>query len=428
MNRALPRVLLATDAFPPVCGGSGWSTYELAKGLRRRGHDVVIVQPRPGDTPGTRTREYDGFEVAEIGSWAPAVPFLRNYVKNERLYPRLGTALAAIVRERQVDVIHGQHVLTAPAAVLAGATAGCPVVCTIRDYWPVCYWADLIHDRDADHLCPACTTAGMLHCVRPRAGSAWPVAVPLVPYMRSNLAHKRAALARADAIVAVSSTIASDLRARAPELAGTRLEIIPNPVDIDAIAATAAARPRPQAGPYALFVGKLEPNKGAQFLVPALAASRLPWPSIVVGDGTMRAQIETQAAATGVALDLRGWLPREDVLAWMAHAEVLLFPSKGPESLSRVLLEASALGVPIAAMDTGGTRDIVVDGQTGLLSATPARFADDLARLARDPALRRQLGEAARVHVARQFAAPTVVDRIAALYDSLLTASGSARA
>ena len=46
------RILIATDAFPPVCGGSGWSTYELAKGLRARGHDVTIVQPaRRARTP-----------------------------------------------------------------------------------------------------------------------------------------------------------------------------------------------------------------------------------------------------------------------------------------------------------------------------------------------------------------------------------------
>ena len=44
---------------------------------------------------------------------------------------------------------------------------------------------------------------------------------------------------------------------------------------------------------------------------------------------------------------------------------MLIFPSRGPESLSRVLIEASALGVPIAAMDTGGTRDIDRAGRDG---------------------------------------------------------------
>ena len=52
---------------------------------------------------------------------------------------------------------------------------------------------------------------------------------------------------------------------------------------------------------------------------------------------------------------------------------MLIFTSRGPESLSRVLIEASALGVPIAAMNTGGTPDIVTHGETGLLSTTPKR-------------------------------------------------------
>ena len=60
-----------------------------------------------------------------------------------------------------------------------------------------------------------------------------------------------------------------------------------------------------------------------------------------------------------------------------------------------MLLEASALGVPIAAMNTGGTPDIVKHGETGLLSSTPEALADDVRRLAEDEPLRRQLGAAA---------------------------------
>jgi glycosyltransferase involved in cell wall biosynthesis len=414
------RVLLATDAFPPVCGGSGWSTYELARGLRRLGHDVRVAQPRPGDPPGVVSTTYDGFPVTLIGSRAPTLPFLRNYWKNERLYPRLSRELAALARRDEIDLLHGQHVLTAPAAIRAGAILRRPVVCTVRDYWPVCYWSDLIHDQDADHLCPACTAGGMVRCVRPRAGGAWPLAVPLVPYMRRNLAAKRAALARADAVVAVSSVIAHDLRNRAPELVNTRIEVIPNPVDLDAVAASVAAQSRPVAGPYAVYVGKLEPNKGVRHLVPALAASGLPWPTVIVGDGSLRDHVQEQAASAHVAVTVLGWRPRDEALAWMAHAELLAFPSHGPESLSRVLLEAGALGVPVAAMDTGGTRDIVRHAETGLVSDTPEQFGRDLAHLARDADLRRRLGRAARAHVAQQFAAPSVTARMVRLYESLV--------
>ena len=74
-----------------------------------------------------------------------------------------------------------------------------------------------------------------------------------------------------------------------------------------------------------------------------------------------------------------GWVDQEAAAAWLAHASLLIFTSRGPESLSRVLIEASALGVPIAAMNTGGTPDIVVDEETGLLSDTPEELAADSA-------------------------------------------------
>ncbi|HXT30553.1 MAG TPA: glycosyltransferase, partial [Vicinamibacterales bacterium] len=69
-------ILIPTDSFPPVCGGSGWSTYELARGLRARGHDVTIVQPKPGQPAGIRHGDYDGFRVHHFGVAAPNIPYV----------------------------------------------------------------------------------------------------------------------------------------------------------------------------------------------------------------------------------------------------------------------------------------------------------------------------------------------------------------
>ena len=275
------RVLITTDSFPPGCGGSGWSTYELARGLAARGHDVAIVHLRAGER-GSRQRSYEGLPVAEHGVFAPRVPFVRNYFKNERSYRRLVPILRETIAEGRFDVVHAQHVLSAPPSIAAARAAKVPVVCTVRDYWPVCYWSDLIHDPRSATLCPACNPAGMRRCLRPRAGAAWPLAVPLVPYMAANLRRKRAALAGADAVIAVSSALARDLAARAPELGATRIETIPNPVDIDVIAG--AARPdHPLGGrPYAIYAGKLAPNKGISFLIPAVERAQLPWPLVIV--------------------------------------------------------------------------------------------------------------------------------------------------
>ena len=86
-----------------------------------------------------------------------------------------------------------------------------------------------------------------------------------------------------------------------------------------------------------------------------------------------------------------------------------------------MLLEAAALGVPIAAMDTGGTSDIVRHEETGLLSKTPDALASDLARLIAEPRWPRGSGAAARAHVERTFNQAAVVDRTVALYTELVS-------
>jgi len=415
------RVLIATDAFPPLCGGSGWSTYELAKGLRARGHQLLIVRPRVGPGPAAaQAAEYDGFRPVAFEGWAPPVPFLRNYFKNERFYRRFSVFLRDFARRHAVDLVHAQHVLTGPPSIAAARTLGVPVVCTIRDYWPVCYWSDLILDPKAEGLCPGCTAGRMTQCIRPHGGALWPLAIPVIPYMRANLSLKRRSLAGADAVIAVSGAIAADLRSRAPELRATRIEMIHNPVDVAGIRAQVEGAARPMADAYALFVGKLEPNKGVSKLLAAIERARLDWPLVVVGDGSERTRLEESARHSGRDVRFVGWRPREEVLTWLRFAELLIFPSHGPESLSRVLLEASALGVPIAAMETGGTADIVVHEETGLLSHSVDALGDDVARLRRDELLRGRLGGAARRRVERTFDAAVVVEQVERLYRALL--------
>jgi glycogen(starch) synthase len=417
------KVLIPTDAFPPRCGGSGWSTYELARGLRARGHDVSVVQPVPGQPAGVREIVYDGFAVRQLGAPAPDIPYVRNYYKSEKLTRALTAYLTALLTSDRHDIVHPQHVMTTVGSIEAAHAAGVPVVATVRDYWPVCYWSDLLHTSAGLELCPACTAGNMRVCIQPRAGAFWPLAVPMIPYMRANLAAKRTGLARADAVIAVSRRIAADLIARAPELTRVRMEIIPNAVDVTDLRARAGSgtghRRAPTEGPYAVYLGKLAPNKGARFLPDIVRNADLDWPLIVAGDGPDRVAIERRARAAGRDIRFTGWLGKDEATALLAGAAMLIFPSRGPESLSRVLIEASALGVPIAAMDTGGTRDILEPGVTGLLSSSPEGLAADVRRLRSDPALGRRLGTAARRKVDAEFDSSVVVPRIERLYEDL---------
>ncbi len=419
MSRPL-RVLVVTDSFPPNCGGSGWSTWELVRGLAARGHDVHVVRARGAAQSAISESEYEGITVVNVDQRAPAVPFVRNMLKNEWLWRQLDRYLTSSQLPHGFDIVHAQHVMTTVPAVRAAARAGIPVVATVRDYWPVCYWSDLIYDPSQPKLCPACSTGMMMRCVTPRAGAAFVASWPLIPYMKANLATKRRALARADAVIAVSSTIAGDLQARIPSLPASSLHTIPNPVDMTALDHAFMHSTPPMTGPYVLYAGKLAINKGVQYLLPALARARVTWPVVVVGDGPLRSALEAQARQLRLDLRVEGWLDRDRVWAWMQHAAILAFPSYGPESLSRVLIEAAALGTPIAAMNTGGTRDIIRHRQTGLLSDDADGFARDLRTLVDDEHLRRTLGTAARADVRARFAATEVVARIEAVYHEVL--------
>lgn len=414
------RVLITTDAFPPNCGGSGWSAYELVKGLRARGHHVFVVQPISSHVSSQDSRHYDGVEVLEFRRRVPDVPVVRAYLKNERLGASLSRYLGQLIQQQQVELVHAQHVLTAAPSVTAARATSVPVLCTVRDYWPVCYWGDLRFDDDGVELCPECSVAMMTKCVRPRAGSLWPLALAVIPYMRHSLTKKRQTLSQADVVIAVSGAIARDLQTRAPELSATRVETIPNMVDVAHMERTVAKTGRPIDTPYAVYVGKLAANKGSGLLPDVIKRAKLGWPLVVVGDGPERPLLERATRHRQPAVRFTGWLPRESVWQWVGHAELLIFPSRGPESLSRVLLEASALGVAVAAMETGGTGDILAHEQSALLSATPEGLADHVKRLVEDRSLRERLGENAREVIRQRFAAPAVLDRMEELYRSLI--------
>ena len=172
--------------------------------------------------------------------------------------------------------------------------------------------------------------------------------------------------------------------------------------------------------PYALYVGKLAVNKGTDLLVDAIAGADLDWPLVIVGEGPDRPRIASAARRIGRDVRFMGWLDEVATAAWIAHAGMLIFPSRGPESLSRVLIEASALGVPIAAMNTGGTADIVESEVTGLLSTNVAGLAENVRRIRHGEVLRQRLGAAAANRAAEKFDAGNVVERIEALYRDLI--------
>lgn len=402
-------------------GGAAWSTLALCLALRERGHRVTVIVPRRGAT-GIAERTLSGLPVIEVGYRAPKLPFVQNYWRYERLWPRLvrvieeaATGQAAF---RGRTIIHAQHAQTGPAAVRAGRSTGVPTVVTVRDHWPWDYFATGLHGDQLPY--PRNTVASLLTDLPAREGPLRGVlAFPAVPYMLGHVRRRGALLAQANAVIAVSHYIACKLQAM---MAAERVHVIPNLVDLQAITATIAhVPPEVPAEPFVLFVGKLEHNKGAH-LLPAIMRDQAGAPLLLIaGDGGLRAELEAELRVAGVRFCmLPGWTEHDAVLQLMARATVQLFPSAWGEPLSRVLLEACAAGACLLALDTGGTADVVVDGQSGLLVHSIVAMRRELQLLLNTPDRREQLRAGARELAGARFSAPVVVAQVEQLYRSLL--------
>ena len=170
-------------------------------------------------------------------------------------------------------------------------------------------------------------------------------------------------------------------------------------------------------------VTRFSPQKAPlDFIVAAahVAAQRSDVHFVVVGDGPLRADVEARVAA----LELTGRVHltgiRRDVPELMHSFDLFALTSLW-EGLPRVLPQAMAAGLPIAATAVDGNAEAVTDGVNGFLTSPgdPQAMAAVLLRLLEDPALARRMGEAGRAR-AGEFGARKMVGDIAALYEALL--------
>lgn len=179
---------------------------------------------------------------------------------------------------------------------------------------------------------------------------------------------------RADRVVAVSEGVAHEL-ADATAIPRHHIRVIPNPVDLERIAA-AAREPvtendwfEPGAPPVILGVGRLHPQKDFDKLLDAFALVRRKTRArlLVLGDGPSRQQLEVLAGTLGLSDDVSFPGFARNPYKYMARAAVFVLPSRF-EGLPTVLIEALACGCPVVSTDCPhGPREILEDGRWGQL-------------------------------------------------------------
>jgi glycosyltransferase involved in cell wall biosynthesis len=168
------------------------------------------------------------------------------------------------------------------------------------------------------------------------------------------------------------------------------------------------------------LVGTMKPQKGHRLLIEALrtVAPRFPDLHVLfVGDGEARAELEAQASASGVAERIHFLGSRGDVPDLLSACDSFVLPSLW-EGLPMALIEAMASGLPVIASDVSGTKQVMIDGDTGLLvpPGDPGALGQAIVALLSDPARARAMGVAARRRVEVAFSAKKQAEEHMELY------------
>lgn len=381
------RVLFVTHAYPRFADDAAGSfLHRLAVALRAGGCNVRVLAPSAeglapaGEIEGIPVRRFRyaprGMEsLAYTGTMAEQV---LGSLKGKGALAGLLTAGSVAVR-RQLDdfapdIVHAQWWF--PAGVLALGGAGrVPLVTTM-------------HGSD----------------------------VRLARRVRMVHPLFRKVMARSDAATAVSSWLAGEARAMAPD---ARISVAPMPADVALFTAENAERIR---GRF-LFVGRLNAQKGPDDLLEALAWTPSHTTLDVVGGGDDVAALQAKAQALGVAgrVHWLGAVPRSELPAIYRRAQALIVPSRN-EGLGLVAVEAQLCRTPVIAYRSGGLPD-VVSPEWGSVLVPPGdirALADAMRAIDDDPGAVGGHGAAARSRMLDRFSPSAVAAGYRELYRSVI--------
>lgn len=375
------RILIANYEFPPVGGGASKVSYELAKNLVNKGHEVVVLTSRFGNLE--RFEERDGIVIHRVRSW-------RKGIHDSGLRGAFTYLLAAlpvmrrILKDERIDVVH--YFFGLPTGMLSLYSHGIakrPYIVSLRG-------SDVpLYDQDSNKLMT-------LHrMTRPLSHRIWRCA---------------------SRVFAVSHGLRRLAEESFPDVS---VGVIHNGVDI-IDEATLGARGENNGRFRLVCVSRLIPRKGVADLLQALAGiTTLEYKLTVVGEGPIDADLGRMADDLGVSDRVRfvGYKSAEELDQYYVDADAFVLPTRS-EAFANVILEAMAAALPVIATRVGGVAEAVVDGKTGILvePRQPDQLAAAIQRLAYDRLLARRYGLSGQERVLKQFTWAEIADRYIEAY------------
>jgi glycosyltransferase involved in cell wall biosynthesis len=316
--------------------------------------------------------------------------------------------LRDVLAREKPDVVHFHNVfpLLTPAAMREARRHGASVVLTVHNYRFACPAGTLLRNG---RIHEDCIEGSSLLCGLRNSRGVWSesiaygVAIEL--QRRLRFLHRWV-----DAYVAPSRFVATMLaRAGYPTdrihtiSHGTPLSDAPSP-----------------AGDYALYAGRLSPEKGTRTLV---AASHLApgVPLVIAGAGPLAPLV---GAVAGETVSYRGHVDQATAAELMRGALFTVMPSECYEGQPYGALESMAVGTPLVASRLGGLAEITEDGVTGVLvpPGDPGALAAAMREMWTDKGRAPEMGAQAWSYARQHFAPDTQIERLVALYKQLRSA------
>jgi glycosyltransferase involved in cell wall biosynthesis len=319
----------------------------------------------------------------------------------------------ALLRRNRPEIVHVHNTfpLISPSIFWACRKEGVPVVNTLHNYRLLCPRGNLLR---AGKPCEDCITGnywqGVVHgCYRNSRVETAPVALML------TLHHASKTWTRMVDHYIAPSAFARNQFLKAGFPAG-QITVKPNFVDPD-------PGQRTGDGSYALFIGRLSPEKGVDTLLRAWRKLPKTHTLRIVGDGSLRARLESEADGDGLSnVKFMGRLSHEQGIEVMKGARFVIFPSEWYETFGLGIAEAFACGVPAVVSRLGAMQEIVQEGHTGFLFQPGD--SDDLARtVARawnQPEHMRRLGAHARSEYETKYTAAVNYRQLLEIYEQVI--------
>ncbi len=376
-------------------GGEDVVYQQERKLLESHGHQVVTYERNNSELLGYSTLQR--FLLPKKTIWAGDV---------------YREVLDMVRRERpQIAHAHNTFVQISPSVFAACREGGVPVVQTLHNFRLLCPAATLFRDGK---VCEACPESGLWQGVRHACYRDSYTATAATALM---LATHRWARTWSHVVTGyIALTEFSRRKFVGAGLPREKIHVKPNFVAPDPGC-------KEIFGDFAVYVGRLSPEKGPKTLLRAWRQLRVLIPLQIIGDGPLRPELEQMASQFNLPnVVFTGRLSSEEARSRIRHARLLILPSECYENFPMTAVEAFSCGTPVLCSRLGAMQEIVHDQSNGL-HFTPGRPEDLAATLEwawNNPGRIRAMGKAARQHYEQKYTAEANYNALMEIYEHVI--------